>query len=57
MKNKELQHLKDSYRKYYVEVLIKENNRGYTTYFEKNKLEWYRKQIREGKNNGSKTKL
>jgi len=57
MKNKELQHLKDSYRKYYVEVLIKENNRGYTTYFEKNKLEWYRKQIREGENNGSKTKL
>jgi len=57
MKNKELQNLKDSYRKYYVEVLIKENNRGYTTYFEKNKLEWYRKQIREGENNGSKTKL
>tara|TARA_A100001015_G_scaffold138588_1_gene153586 strand:- start:2431 stop:2610 length:180 start_codon:yes stop_codon:yes gene_type:complete len=56
MKNKELQHLKDSYRKYYVEVLIKENNRGYTTYFEKNKLEWYRKQIREGENN-AKPKL
>ena len=51
MKNKELQHLKDSYREYYVEVLIKENNRGYTTHFEKNKLEWYRKQIREGENN------
>ncbi len=56
MTNKELLDLKIKFRKYYVEVLIRENNRGYTTNFEKNKLEWYRQKIREGENN-AKTKL
>ena len=54
MTNKELLDLKIKFRKYYVEVLIKENNRGYTTNFEKNKLEWYRQKIREGENNAKK---
>tara|TARA_R100000700_G_C3149037_1_gene128303 strand:+ start:423 stop:590 length:168 start_codon:yes stop_codon:yes gene_type:complete len=54
MKNNKLQHLKELYREYYVEVLIRENNRGYTTNFEKNKLEWYRQKIREGENNAKK---
>jgi len=52
-----LEDLKRLYREYYVEVLEKEQNRGFTTYFEKNKLENYRKQIREGENNGKKVKL
>jgi len=46
-----LEDLKRLYREYYVEVLSKEQNRGYTTTFEKNKLENYRKQIAEGENN------
>ena len=54
MTNKKLQDLKIKFRQYYVEVLIRENNRGYTTNFEKNKLEWYRQKIREGENNGNK---
>ena len=40
-----LEDLKRLYREYYVKVLEKEQNRGFTTHFEKNKLEWFRKQI------------
>jgi hypothetical protein len=47
----DLQQLKRLYREYYVEVLSKEQNRGYTTTFEKNKLEKFRKLIAEGENN------
>jgi hypothetical protein len=46
-----LEDLKRLYREYYVEVLSKEQNRGYTTTFEKNKLEKFRKLIAEGENN------
>ena len=46
-----LEDLKRLYREYYVQVLSKEQNRGYTTTFEKNKLEKFRKQIAEGENN------
>lgn len=46
-----LEDLKRLYREYYVEVLSKEQNRGYTTTFEKNKLNKFRKQIAEGEAN------
>lgn len=52
-----LEDLKRLYREYYVEVLSKEQNRGYTTTFEKNKLDKFRQQIREGENYGKKNKL
>ena len=52
-----LEDLKRLYREYYVKVLEKEQNRGFTTHFEKNILEWFRQQIREGENYGKKTKL
>ena len=51
-----LEDLKRLYREYYVKVLEKEQNRGFTTHFEKNKLEWFRQQIAEGENN-AKPKL
>ena len=54
MKEDKLQHFKKMYRDYYVQVLEKEQNRGFTTHYEKNKLEWFRKQIAEGENNAKK---
>jgi len=51
-----LEDLKRLYREYYVKVLEKEQRRGFTTSFEKNKLAEYRKLIAEGENN-AKPKL